>query len=106
VAAAKTTLVTMKTHVDKALQLSTAPGLPPELRDLMIDFQKLVSDFSKLIDAAVANDSAALTTYEKAVTDDANKIGTYSFDKMSAGIAAFYKPLIDAYNQEMAAATA
>jgi hypothetical protein len=106
VAAAKTTLITMKTHVDKALQLSTAPGLPPELRDLMIDFQKLVSDFSKLIDAAVANDSAALTTYEKAVTDDANKIGTYSFDKMSAGIAAFYKPLIDAYNQEMAAATA
>ena len=106
VAGAKTTLVTMKTHVDKALQLSTAPGLPPELRDLMIDFQKLVSDFSKLIDAAVANDSAALTTYEKAVTDDANKIGSYSFDKMSAGIATFYKPLIDAYTQEMAAATA
>jgi hypothetical protein len=106
VSAAKTTLLTMKTHVDKALQLSTAPGLPSELHDLMFDFQKLVSDFGKLIDAAEANDSAALATYEKAVTDDANKIGSYSFDKMSAGIAAFYKPLIDTYNGEMAAATA
>jgi hypothetical protein len=72
----------------------------------MLDFQKLVSDFGKLIDAAEANDSAALATYEKAVTDDANKIGSYSFDKMSAGIAAFYKPLIDTYNGEMTAATA
>jgi hypothetical protein len=106
VSAAKTTLVTMRTHVDKALQLSTAPGLPSELHDLMVDFQKLVSDFGKLIDAAEANDSAALATYEKEVTDDANKIGSYSFDKMSAAIATFYKPLIDIYNTEMATATA
>jgi hypothetical protein len=104
-AGAKTTLTTMKTHVDKALQLSTAPGLPPEVHDLMVDFQKLVSDFSKLIAAAEANDSAALATYFKAVDDDANKMSTYNFTKMSAAIAAYYKPLIDAYNLEMAAAT-
>ncbi len=41
---AKTTLTTMKTHVDKALELSTAPGLPKELHDLMVDFQSLVAE--------------------------------------------------------------
>ena len=104
-AAAKTTLTGMKTHVDKALQLSTAPGLPPELHDLMVDFQTLVSDFGKLIDAAGANDSAAVSAYFKAVNDDASKLSSYSFDNMSGKINAFYKPLIDAYNLEMAAAT-
>ena len=104
-AAAKTTLTGMKTHVDKALQLSTAPGLPPELHDLMVDFQTLVSDFGKLIDAAGANDSAAVSAYFKAVNDDASKLSRYSFDDMSGKINAFYKPLIDAYNLEMAAAT-
>lgn len=106
ISGAKTALATMKTHVDKAVQLSTAPGLPPELHDMMVDFQKLVSDFSNLIRSAEANDSAGIATYEKAVTDDANKLAGYNFDKMSAAIAAFYKPLIDTYNQEMNAATA
>ena len=105
VAGAKAALATMSTHVDKALQLSTAPGLPPELHDLMVDFQKLASDFGKLIAAAEANDAGAIATYEKNVIDDANRMSRYSFDQMSAGIAAFYKPLIDAYNAEMAAAT-
>jgi hypothetical protein len=104
-AAAKTTLTTMKTHVDKALLLSTAPGLPAELHSMMVDFQTLVSDFGKLIDAAAANDSAAVSAYFKSVDDDANKLSSYSFDNMSTKINAFYKPLIDAYNLEMAAAT-
>ena len=104
-AVAKTTLTSMKTHVDKALQLSSAPGLPSELHAMMVDFQTLVSDFGKLIDAAEANDSAALSTYFKSVNDDANKLSSYSFDNMSTKINAFYKPLIDAYNLEMAAAT-
>lgn len=104
-AAAKTTLTAMKAHVDKALQLSTAPGLPAELQSMMVDFQTLVSDFGKLIDAAEANDSAAVSAYFKSVSDDANKLSGYSFDNMSAKINAFYKPLIDAYNLEMAAAT-
>lgn len=105
-ATAKAILATLKTHVDAALQLSTAPGLPPEMHDLMVDFQKLVADFNKLIAAAEANDAAGLGTYEKALNDDANKLSSYNFDRMSSGIAAFYKPLIDAYNLEMTAATA
>ncbi len=104
-AATKTTLGSLKAHVDKALQLSTGPGLPPELRSMMFDFQTLVSDFGKLIDASEANDSAAVSAYSKSVSDDANKLSSYSFDSMSAKINAFYKPMIDEYNLEMAAAT-
>ena len=105
-AAAKATLVTMKTHVDKALQLSTAPGLPTELHDLMVDFQALVADFGKLLDAAATNDVNAVTSAEAAVEKDATKISAYNFDKISTEIDTFYKPLVDAFNSEMAAATA
>jgi len=105
-AAAKATLVTMKTHVDKALQLSTAPGLPTELHDLMVDFQALVADFGKLLDAAATNDLNAVTSAEAAVEKDATKISAYNFDKISTEIDTFYKPLVDAFNSEMAAATA
>jgi ElaB/YqjD/DUF883 family membrane-anchored ribosome-binding protein len=103
--ATKATLASLKTHVDNALQMSTAPGLPPEMRSMMVDFQTLVSDFGKLIDASQANDAAAVSAYSKSVSDDANKLSSYSFDNMTAKINAFYKPLIDAYNMEMAAAT-
>jgi hypothetical protein len=64
---AKATLTTMKTHVDKALELSTAPGLPKELHDLMVDFQSLVADFGKLLDAAAAGDLNAITAAEASV---------------------------------------
>jgi hypothetical protein len=105
IAGAKTTLANMQTHVDKALQLSTAPGLPPDMHDLMVDFQKLVSDFGKFLAAAEANDEAGVTAYDQSVTDDAKKIGGYQFDTMTAAIVAFYKPYVDGFNSEMAAAT-
>ena len=103
---AKATLTTMRTHVDKALQLSTAPGLPTELHDLMVDFQSLVTDFGKLLDAAAAGDLNAITTAEQAVEKDANKISAYDFNKIGAEIDAFYRPLVDSFNAEMAKATA
>jgi hypothetical protein len=104
--AAKATLATMRTHVDKALSLSKAPGLPVELHDLMVDFQALVTDFGKLLDAAAAGDNNAVTSAEQAVEKDATKISSYNFDKISTEIDAFYKPLVDTFNSEMAAATA
>jgi hypothetical protein len=103
--AAKATLATMKTHVDKALQLSTAPGLPVELHDLMVDFQALVVDFGKLLDAAAAGDNNAITSSEQAVEKDATKISSYNFDKISTEIDAYYKPLVDTFNSEMQKAT-
>ncbi len=103
---AKTILNTMKTHVDKALQLSTAPSLPKDVHDLMVDFQKFVSDFAGRITAAEANDANAVAAFDKNLDDDANKLGTYSSAKINADFTAFYKPLIDTYNVEMTAATA
>jgi hypothetical protein len=103
---AKATLVTMKTHVDKALQLSAAPGLPKDLHDLMVDFQSLVTDFGRLLDAAAAGDLNAITSAEQSVEKDANKISAYDFNQIGAEIDAFYKPLVDDFNAEMAKATA
>jgi hypothetical protein len=105
-AGAKTTVATLKTHVDTATQRSTAPGLPPEFHALMVDFQTMASDFAKLLDAAIASDDAGVTTYADKVTADATKLGSYDFTKMGNAIDTFYKPYIDTFNTEMAAATA
>ena len=104
--AAKATLATMKTHVDKALELSTAPGLPKELHDLMVDFQALVADFGKLLDAAAAGDLNTITSAEQSVEKDANKISAYDFNKIGTEIDDFYRPMVEAFNAEMAKATA
>lgn len=105
-AGAKATIATMRAHVDKATQRSTGPGLPPELHSLMIDLGSLVTDFGNLLDAAQANDDAAVATYSQAVQNDGNRISGYNFDQMSSEIDAYYKPLVDGFNSEMAAATA
>jgi hypothetical protein len=105
-AGAKATVATLKTHVDTAAQRSTAAGLPPEFHSLMVDFQTMASDFGKLLDAAIAADDAGVTTYADKVQADATKIGAYDFTKMGSAIDAFFKPYIDTFNTEMAAATA
>lgn len=105
-AGASTTLATMKTDVDKGLQLSSSPGLPSELHTLMVDLGTLVIDFGKLLSAAAANDDTAITNAENAVQADADKLGTYNVDKIMAEIAAYYKPMFDTINLEMAKAAA
>lgn len=102
---AKTTLATMKSHVDAALQASNAPGLPPDLHSVMADFQVFVADYGKLIDASQAGDDAGVSNATVAVQADATKIGGYNFDQIILTINAFYKPMIDAFNSEMAQAT-
>jgi len=104
--AASTTLATMKRDVDKALQLSTGPGLPPDLRSLMNDFETLVADFGKLITAAQANDDPAINTAATTIQSDADKISAYNYDKISADIDTYYQPLVADFNSQMAAATA
>ena len=96
----------MKAHVDKGLQLSTAPGLPSELHSLMVDFESLITDFGQLLDAAAAGNDAAVTSAESGVQTDADKISKYNFDTIGTEIDTFYKPMVDAFNSEMAKATA
>jgi hypothetical protein len=105
-AGASATLTTMKGHVDTGLKLSGAPGLPPDLHALMVDLGTLVTDFGKLLDAAAANDDTAVTNAENSVQADASKLGTYNVDKIMVEIGAFYKPMFDTIDSEMAKAAA
>ena len=105
VAAALAALASMKTHADHALQLSTAPGLPAELHDLAVDLETLASDIGNLLAAAAAGNAAGKVTNQAKVATDVGKINGYSFERVGIEIDAFYKPLIDGYNSEMAAAT-
>lgn len=103
---AKTTVGAMKTDIDSAARLSSAPGLPTALHDLMVDMQAFVSDFGKQLDARVAGDDPTAATYQDAINGDLQKIsGGYDFDKIGADIAAFYKPLLERFNREIVAAT-
>lgn len=102
---ASSTLSTMKTDVDKAQRLSSAPGLPADLQSLMNDFETLVADFGKLITAAQANNDSGVTAAAATIQADADKISAYNYDKISADIDAYYQPLVSDFNTQMAAAT-
>ena len=103
--AARSAFGTMTTEADAALQLSGAPGLPPELHAVMVDLQGFVADYGKLIDASEGGNDAAVATAAAAIQVDAGKLGAYDFDRITAEIAAFFKPLIDGFNSEMRQAT-
>jgi hypothetical protein len=102
---AKSTLAKMQTDVAQAVQQSTAPGLPSDLHSLMVDLQTFVSDFGKQLDAQIAGDDAAVAQYQSSLDADRNKLGTYNVDKIGSDIDAFYQPMIDRFNSEIAAAT-
>jgi hypothetical protein len=105
-AGAKASLITTKTHADQALQLSGAPGLPPELHALMVDFESLVADVGKLLDVVATGDDAAIVSTENQLQADATKVDGYDFTKIEAETKAYYQPLVDGFNAEMARAAA
>jgi hypothetical protein len=104
--AAATTLTTMKGHVDTGLTESSAPGLPAELHALMADLGTLVTDLGKLLNGVATNDLGAIVSANTSVQADAGKLATYHLDTIMSEIAAYYKPMFDAINSEMAKATA
>jgi hypothetical protein len=105
-AGAEATLTTAKTHADKALQLSGAPGLPPELHALMVDFESLVADVSKLLEVVATGDDKAIISTENQLQADATKVAGYDFAKIEAETKNYYQPLVDSFNAEMARASA
>jgi hypothetical protein len=105
-AGAKATLTSTKTHADKALQLSSGPGLPPEVHALMVDFEALVADVGRLLDAVAAADDTAIVSTENQLQADATKVAGYDFTKIEAETKAYYQPLVDSFNAEMARAAA
>lgn len=104
-ASAKTTLGRVQSDVSEAVLQSTSPGLPPELHSLTVDLQTFVTDYGKQLDAQLAGDDATVAQDESAIGSDRAKLGSYDVDKIGSAIDAYYKPLIDTYNSEMAAAT-
>ena len=105
-AAAKSALATMKTDIDQAAAQSGAPPLPPELGSLMKDLQTFVVDYGKQLDAQIAGDDTGVATYQASVQADLVRVGQYDVEAIGKKIDAFYKPLIDRFNSEMASATA
>jgi hypothetical protein len=101
---ARSSLALMQSDTDSALQLAGAPGLPPELHAAMADFQTFAADYGKLVDASQSGDGAGVSSATSAIQADANRLGTYDFDKITSEISTFYKPMIDAFNSEMAQA--
>ena len=104
-ASAKTALATTTDDLDGAASLSTSPGLPSELHAVMADFKTFVVDYGRLVAASQSQNDAAITAATQAVTADWQKLGSYDFDHITTEITAFYKPLIDGFNSEMALAT-
>jgi hypothetical protein len=102
---AEATLAAMQADVVQAVEQSTAPGLPPDLHALMLDLQSFVSDFGKQLDAQIAGDDATVVQYQTSLDGDRDKLGTYNVDKIGSDIDAFYRPLIERFNSEIAAAT-
>lgn len=102
---AQTTLGTFQADIDSALKLSTAPGLPADLHDMMADMETFIADYKKQLSAEIAGDAASVAAYQGTINADRQKLSSYDFDKIGAAITAFYRPLIDRFNAELAAAT-
>ena len=97
-------VATLKTDLAKALQASNAPGLPPEVRLFIIDFQTFATDESSLLTAVNSSDVSAGQSLSPKVTADVTKLDSYDFTKIGNEIASFYKPLIDDYNSQISKA--
>lgn len=102
---AKATLGKLQIDVAQAVQQSASPGLPADLHSLTLDLQTFVSDYGKQLDAQIAGDDASVAQDESAIDSDRAKLGSYDVDKIGTEIDAFYRPMIDRFNSEIAAAT-
>jgi hypothetical protein len=72
----------------------------------MVDLQSFVTDYGKQLDAQLAGDDASVAPYQAGVEADLTKLSAYDIDKIGKEIDAFYKPLVDRFNSQIAAATA
>ena len=97
-------VATLKTDLAKALQAANAPGLPPEVRLFIIDFQTFATDESSLLTAVVSSDVSAGQSLSPKVTADVTKLDSYDFTRIGNEIASYYKPVIDDYNFQISKA--
>jgi hypothetical protein len=100
-------LGSLKTDVGKAISLADAPGLPPDMKTFLVDLQTEATDTSKLLNDALngASDSTLQADINR-VDADGVKVDAHDIVKINIAILAFYTPLVDAYNAEVAKANA
>jgi len=100
-------LGSLKTDVGKAISLADAPGLPPDMKAFLTDLQAEATDTSKLLNDALngASDSTLQADINQ-VDADGVKVDAHDIAKINTAILAFYTPLVDAYNAEVAKANA
>jgi hypothetical protein len=100
-------LGSLKTDVTKAISLADAPGLPPDMKAFLVDLQALATDTSKLLnDASSGASDSTIQADINSVDADGAKADAHDIVKINIAILAFYTPLIDAYNAEVAKANA
>lgn len=99
--AAMTTVSSLQTHVGSALGLSNAPGIPPEVHELLVDLQTVASDFQAALSALSANDDAAYATARAKGDKDLAVLGAVQTSKVGDEVNSFYQPYFDTYRQEL-----
>jgi hypothetical protein len=92
-------------EIDRAAALAPSPGLPPELGALAAALRKLVADYGRQLDAEAADSYDAAAAISVDVSADMAQIAHFDVDGIGAQIDAYFRPRIDSYNREIAAAT-
>jgi len=95
------TIPTLKQDIGKALSLSTAPGLPPAIHELLVDLQKTVVDLAALFNAYLSGDRTAYDSAQTSLIADDTALAAVQTDQVASDVAAFYKPYIDTYHSEI-----
>jgi hypothetical protein len=86
----------------KALQVTSAPGLPHQYHDFLIALQTYAADFGKELNA---RDKATFDAAHNLVVADNAKLNAVDFTGTAASIQSYYKKYRDAFNSEMDQAT-
>jgi hypothetical protein len=96
----------VRSDIAKAKSLDKAPGLPPQVDRLMRLIQVIGDDFARVFSAALAHNTAAVAAAEKVGSADIAKLRAFDFSTIVTDIEAFYTPMVDAYNADVARAAA
>jgi hypothetical protein len=89
-----------------AISLDKAPGIPPEADMAMRQLQAVDRDFANLFRAALAQNRSAVEAAKAAGWADAAKLHAIDVSRVTTEIAAYYSPLVDAYEADVARAAA
>jgi hypothetical protein len=90
----------------KGISLDKSPGLPPEVDELMRLIQVIDGDFSNLLNAEISKNASAVGAAEKAGRADTAKLQVLDHSMVVQEMQAFYAPMIDTYNADVAKAGA